>query len=172
VNLIWTQQTNVEFSLSLTAPAPITDEALITKALRLKSTTTAELPEIVDAGLFKEILKSLRGPGADFTIFLVKKVGVEGDTRPDGTSRVVSGNADSALQMCLVGDDLVRYFWVRAMAHETGHFVGRYHRSDGSIKGFDDLYSDSNLLMRTGGGGCKIPLEHTISTVGAFNAGY
>jgi hypothetical protein len=156
----------------LTTPAPITDEALIAKALGLKTTTTAALPDMVDFGLFKEILKSLRDPGADFTIFLVNRAGVEGETRRDGTSRFVSGITNSELQMCIVGDDEVRYFWVRTMAHETGHFIGRYRPTPGGkLRGFDDL-SGANILMKSGGGGCKIPLEHTISTVGAFNAGY
>jgi hypothetical protein len=171
LNIIWTPQTNIVFSLGLTTPVPVTDGALIAKALGQKA-ANASLPELVDLNPFGEMLKGFRDPKADFTLFLVKAVGAGGDPKSNRQSDKEAGVARAADKQGLVGDESVPYYWVRTVAHETGHYVGRYTAPDGTVKGFPDLYSDSNLLMRTGGGGCKIPLEQTVTGFATFNAGY
>jgi hypothetical protein len=170
LNTIYTPQTGIVFSLGDTSPAKFTDEARIAKILQVQD-ATARLPDKVDLDRFGDMFKELRDRDAHFTLFLVKGVldlhGQGPRAKPDEPNGVASAEDKQGL----VGDESVPYFWVRTIAHETGHYAGSMTGRDGKRLNFPDLYNDANLLMRTGGSGCKIPLAHVI-TGSAFNAGY
>jgi hypothetical protein len=167
MKLILTPQTAIVLSLGLTTPAPVLDEALIAKLLELKTATKAPLPEVVSVDRFKGVFKDLRDPKADVTIFAVQKVG--SGLNQDGSAIEQSGTMDSNLKIGFVADNSNHFFYVRTMAHELAHFLGRYRKPDNTYKGFDDLHTDADKLMHQGGSGWKIPLEHCLNY---FNAGY
>lgn len=168
LNLILTPQTNIVVSLGVTAPAPPLDEARIAKALDLKA-AKARLPEVVSFDRFKDLLAAQRDTDAACTIFLMKKVG-SGLNQNGSISKEVLGRMDSNLNIGMVADNEDTFFYARTLAHEFGHFLGRYRKEgEKTYSGFDDLRTDSDQLMRQGGSGWRIPLEHCI---GYFNPNY
>ncbi len=167
INLILTPQTAIVLSLGLTTPAPVLDEALIAKLLELKTVTKAPLPEVVSVDRFKGVFKDLRAPKADVTIFAVQKVG--SGLNQNGSAIEKTGTMDSNLKIGFVADNSDHFFYVRTMAHELAHFLGRRRTDNNTYTGFDDLYTDADKLMHQGGSGWKIPLEHCLNY---FNSGY
>lgn len=168
LNLIVTPQTNIVVSLGMTDPAKLTDGARIAKALEL-SADKARLPELVSFDRFQGLFAEQRDPDADCTIFLVNKVG-SGLNQNGSVSKEVLGRMDANLKIGLVADQTDKYFYARTLAHELGHFLGRYRTKDKTTyNGFDDLYSDADKLMHQGGSGWRIPLEHCLNY---FNPNY
>lgn len=168
LNLILTPQTNIVVSLGLTKPTALLDEAKIAKALDLKA-SKARLPELVSFDRFKDLLAGQRDADAACTIFLMKKVG-SGLNQNGSVSREVLGRMDSNLNIGMVADNADTFFYARTLAHEFGHFLGRYSKKgETTYTGFDDLHSDPDQLMHQGGSGWRIPLAHCLSN---FNPNY
>jgi hypothetical protein len=108
-----------------------------------------QFPEFIDTNKLKAIFAKLKDPKTEFTIFVVRGIGnyrspVNGRTIPD-------------FGYALVSDIRSR----TTMAHEVGHFLGGHPEKDG-WKDLPDLEAPTEMLMRDGGAGWKIPLNLTM----------
>ncbi len=143
MNTIWKPQANVTFKLGKTDPAPM-------KVLTPQSLGA----DIQDPATLKE-LESLKD-GNNFTAFFVRRAW-DGSDRPMGVAHPKAGVA-------LIGDDRSE----RTLAHEAGHYLGSYGDSGKFTGNFGHQGTDTDLLMRDGGAGWRIPY----SLVPSFNRGY
>ena len=162
LTLIISPQTNIVFSLGLTTPAPVLDEAVIAKVMEYKPGTKAVVPNTIGMDRFRDVFVKLRDPKADATVFLVEKT-ADGLTQ-NGAPIVVDGVMDSTNLIGFVSDLKDVGLYARLLAHEVGHYLGRYFNdTKKKTVGFDDLHSDANKLMHQGGSGWNIPFEHCLN---------
>ena len=143
MNAIWTPQANVIFKLGKTDTAPL-------KVL----TPQSQGADIQDPATLKE-LEGLKD-GTNFTAFFVGRAFDKGKS--------VLGVTNPKAGVALIGDDRTE----RTLAHEAGHFMGSYGESGKYTGDYGHQGTDTELLMRDGGAGWRIPY----GLVAGFNRGY
>jgi hypothetical protein len=143
MNAIWKSQANVVFELSSKDPVTID---------QLKPGQPAD---ITDETL-KAAFIAKKDPAADLTFFMVKRA-VNHDSNDLGVINSEAG-------ISLISDDRSD----STMAHEAGHFLGSLSESGKFSMRYGHQGTASDLLMRAGGAGYRIPF----SLVTDFNKGY
>ena len=129
MNVIWTPQANVVFTLESNAKAVI-------KGISPKATGV----DITNAAIMKELIAA-KGETRGFTAFMVNQALDNG--------KKVNGVTDSKAGIALISDQRRD----STIAHEAGHYLGA---ADGSTYGHPGSQADE-MLMRDGGAGRKIP---------------
>jgi hypothetical protein len=143
MNFIWKPQANVVFELSSKDPVTID---------QLKPGQPADITNET----LKAAFISKKDPAADLTFFMVKRA-VNRDSNDLGVINSEAG-------FSLISDDRSD----STMAHEAGHFLGSLSESGKFSMRYGHQGTASDLLMRAGGAGYRIPF----SLVTDFNKGY
>jgi hypothetical protein len=159
MNLIW-RQANVVFNLVSSTPAPIIDEAKISKAYGFYS--NKPLPEMVVINRVRDILNDLKDPKAELTLFLVQQCGHLdlGGSGQNITSD--EGVSDHEFPVGLISDGRTNIH--ELLAHEAGHLIGRRFNSGKNFPDLDaSLPANKYKLMKDGGDVvAKIPLDDAV----------
>jgi len=145
MNVIWTPQANVVFTLGST------DKAVV-KGISAQATGV----DITDSAIMKELIE-VKGSTKGLTAFMVNQAIDNG--------KVVNGVTDASVGIALISDKRSD----STIAHEAGHYLGAVDdKGKFSTKYGHPGSQDASMLMRDGGAGRKIPY----GMASDFNKGY